>query len=620
MSGRNIYSLIGVVSVLWAINAQAQTIDLKAEPFALTDVRLLDSPFKAAQEVDGKYILSLDADRLLHDFRVNAGLPSSAQPLGGWESPNCELRGHFVGHYLSACALMYASTGDARFKERADLIVEELGKCQRALGGGYLSAFPESFFDRLEAGQKVWAPYYTIHKIMAGLLDVNQLCGNAEALEIDNGMATYFKHRIDQLSDDQMQKVMRTEFGGMMEVLANLSAVTGDADQLALAKRFDHHAVFDPLAAKEDKLARLHANTQIPKMTGAARIYELTGDMRYHDVPDFFWETVTEHHSFVTGSNSFGEMFRAPDVEASDLVTNTAETCNTYNMLKLTRHLFEWEPQAQYMDFYEKALYNHILGSIDPESGMTLYYLSLHPGHFKVYCTPTESFWCCTGTGVENHAKYGDTIYFHKGDALWVNLFIPSELQWKDKGITVRQETKFPEEGKTTLTIKTGTPEKLAINLRIPSWTSDATVKINGEAQTIQLDPGSYATIEREWKDGDKIELTVPMALHLYHPKDVADSVAILDGPIVLAGELGTDGMPASDQGGDQTKFSKAPSPSVPTLAPNTTDPSAWLQPVDGKPLTFNTGASAKPNAVELMPLYELHHQRYTVYWKMEGE
>ncbi|HEX3359282.1 MAG TPA: glycoside hydrolase family 127 protein, partial [Tepidisphaeraceae bacterium] len=490
---KRVLLLIGI-AVFFAIPVKGETIAFKALPFPLTDVRLLDSPFKAAQEVDGKYMLSLDADRLLHDFRVNAGLPSSAQPLGGWEAPNCELRGHFVGHYLSACALMYASTGDERFKQRADEIVEELAKCQQALGqGGYLSAYPESFFDRLESGQKVWAPYYTIHKIMAGLMDVNQLCGNAQALEIDNGMARYFKHRIDALSDDQMQMVMRTEFGGMMEVLANLSAVTGDADQLALAKRFDHHAVFDPLAAKEDKLARLHANTQIPKMTGSARVYELSGDMRYHDVPEFFWEAVTEHHSFVTGSNSFGEMFRAPDVEASDLVMNTAETCNTYNMLKLTRHLFEWEPQAQYMDYYEKALYNHILGSIDPETGMTLYYLSLHPGHFKVYSTPTQSFWCCTGTGVENHAKYGDTIYFHKENALWVNLFIPSELQWKENGVTIRQETKFPEEGKTTLTMKMGTPAKLAINLRIPSWTSDATVKINGDSQTMKLEPGSYA-------------------------------------------------------------------------------------------------------------------------------
>jgi DUF1680 family protein len=594
-------------------------VPLTAVPFPLPEVRLLDGPFKTAQQADATYMLSLDPDRLLHVFRLNAGLPTNAQPLGGWEAPNCELRGHFVGHYLSGCSLMYAATGDERFKQRVDLIVTELGKCQQALGDGYLSAFPESFFDRLESGQKVWAPYYTIHKIMAGLLDAYQYCGNAQALDIDNAMVGYFKGRIDKLSDDQMQQVMRTEFGGMMEVLANLYGVTGNADALALAKRFDHHAVLDPLADRQDKLAGLHANTQIPKMTGATRVYELTGEDRYHTVPDFFWNTVTISHSFITGGNSFGEHFKTPGIEATALSPTTSETCNTYNMLKLTRHLFEWDPQAKYMDYYERALFNHILGSIDPQTGMSLYFLSLAPGHFKVYSTPTDSFWCCTGTGLENHAKYGDTIYARSADGgtLWVNLFIASELQWKEKGITIEQITKFPDEPKTSLTLKTAGPIQLSIRLRIPQWAQGATVKVNDQPQSIDARPGSYATIDRQWNNGDRIELSLPMSLHLYRPSDDPSSVVVMDGPIVLAGQFGRDQMPPSDQAPNQTQFNKVPRVAVPPLTVNPdADPNTWLTPIPGQAIAFTTNLAKTGSERTLIPLAQVHHERYTVYWK----
>ena len=592
---------------------------IEAVPFQLSDVRVLDGPFKTAQDLDAAYMLSLDPDRLLHVFRLNAGLPTSAQPLGGWEAPKCELRGHFVGHYLSGCSLMYASTGDERFKQRVDQLVTELAKCQQALGDGYLSAFPESFFDRLESGQKVWAPYYTIHKIMAGLLDAYQCCGNAQALEVDNAMAGYFKHRIDKLSDAQMQKVLETEFGGMMEVLANLYGVTGNTEQLALAKQFDHRHVFDPLASREDKLAGLHANTQIPKMTGAARVYELTGEERYRTIPDFFWTTVIASHSFVTGGNSFGEHFKAPQIEASALGPTTSETCNTYNMLKLTRHLFGWDPRAEYMEYYERALFNHILGSIDPDTGMTTYFLSLVPGHFKVYSTPADSFWCCTGTGLENHAKYGDTIYAHSPDnnTLWVNLFIASELGWKEKGLTVAQSTHFPLEPATVLSLRTAAPVELAIKVRIPRWTKNAQLKINGQPQSVDATPGSYVTLNRRWIDGDSIELVVPMALHVYQPADDPSSVVVLDGPIVLAGELGTQGMPASDHAKDQNQYNKLPR--VPVSALNVAadaDPSDWIEAIPGHPLEFKTKTSAAGDNFNLVPFYRVHHERYSIYWK----
>jgi uncharacterized protein len=410
----------------------ADKVAFKAQPFALQDVRLLDGPFKQAMNLDQEYLLSLDPDRLLHNFRVNAALPSSARPLGGWEAPDVELRGHTVGHYLSALALMYAATDDGRFKTRADLMVNELARIQEAQAArfhpGYLSAFPEEFVDRVEARQRVWAPYYTIHKIMAGLLDVHQLCGNARALEVVTKMADWVKFRVDRISEEQQQRALGTEFGGMNEVLANIYAATGNPEYLRVAHAFDHKAIFDPLSRHEDPLSGLHANTQFPKIIGAAREYELTGDARLQDIATFFWDRVVHHRSYVMGGNSDGESFFPEEEFSKHLGTSGPETCNTYNMLKLTRHIFAWSADAGAMDFYERALFNHILPSQDPATGMVIYYCPLRPGAWKSYSTPDESFWCCVGTGMENHTKYGDTIYFHDDRSLFVNLFIPSEL------------------------------------------------------------------------------------------------------------------------------------------------------------------------------------------------
>ncbi len=263
-------------------------VDLPAQPFSLADVRLLDGPFRDAMLRDGNYLLSLDCDRLLYNFRVNAHLPTDAKPYGGWEAPTCELRGHIVGHYLSACSLMFASTGDARFKERVDKMVAGLAECQNALAtnganAGYLSAFPESFIDRVENRKSVWAPWYTLHKIMAGLLDANQLCGNAQALAVLTNMADWAKFRVDRLTPAQMQRSLETEQGGMTEVLANLYGVTGNTNYLQLAEAFNHQRVIGPLERGEDRLNGLHANTQIPKIIGIAREYELTGNPQFHD-------------------------------------------------------------------------------------------------------------------------------------------------------------------------------------------------------------------------------------------------------------------------------------------------------------------------------------------------
>ena len=598
-------------------------IPIPAQPFDLTQVQLLDGPFRDAMFRDKALLLSFDPDRLLHNFRVNAGLPSTAQPLGGWEAlSTSEVRGHFVGHYLSACALMYASTGDEALKKKADYIVAELAKCQAAMPSqgfhpGYLSAFPESLFDRLDAGKPVWAPYYTLHKIMAGLLDVYEHCGNQQALDVLNRMAGWLDFRLGRLTTKKFQDTLWNEQGGMNEVLANLYAATGNPDDLKLALEFDHKAMFAPLAAGQDKLDGFHANTQIPKMIGAARQYELTGDQQLYDVASFFWDRVALHRSWVIGGHSDGEHFFPVTDFFSHRSVVTAETCNTYNMLKLTRHLFEWNPTTTTMDFYERALFNHILGSQDPETAMMTYYVSLKPGHFKVYCTPDTAFWCCMGTGIENHAKYGDTIYFHGPDTLYVNLFIASKLDWTEKGVTLRQETKFPDEQGCTLTLHCAQPVKFALKLRYPGWSSHAArLDQRGSPRQITSEAASYLTLERTWHDGDKIEYHLPMAIHVeplpYHPT----TVSLLYGPIVLAGEMGAAGLPAGGQNvGDQYKFDNIPDPPAPTITCPPQDIPDHVQRVPGAQLAFKTVGMMNPAEVSLLPFYRIHHERYTVYW-----
>ena len=423
----------------------------KAVPFALEDVRLLDGPYRDAMIRDQQYLLSLDQNRLLHNFRVTAGLPSDAQPLGGWEAPDTELRGHAVGHYLSAVSIMYASTGDERFKARADGLVGEFAKVQdaesRRFHPGYLSAFPEEFFDRVETRQRVWAPYYTIHKIMAGLLDAYLLAHNTQALDILKKQADWVYARNARLTDDQRQAMLQTEQGGMVEVLANLYAASGEERYLQAAHMFEHHRILDPLAKGIDPLDNIHANTQIPKIIGSAREYELTGDARYHDIATFFWNRVVHHRTFAMGGNSDDELFFPEDETSHHLGAAGPETCNTYNMLKLTRHLFAWNPSAETMDFYERALLNHILGSQDPKTGGDPLLLPaeargvqdvLHGGRLVLVLRRH-------GDGKPREIQrlhlfpFGD----ERQPALYVNLFVPSELTWRTQGLKIRQLTTF---------------------------------------------------------------------------------------------------------------------------------------------------------------------------------
>jgi DUF1680 family protein len=582
-------------------------VPLRALPFDLEAVRLLPGPFRHAMELDERYLLALDVDRLLHSFRINAGLPSSAKPLGGWEEPKVELRGHFAGHYLSACALMFASTGDERFKAKGDQLVSGLAECQRKMGSGYLSAFPEEFIDRVEKRQRVWAPWYTLHKILAGLLDMNEHCGNAQALEVARKFADWVKTRTDRLGDEPMQTMLGNEHGGMNETLANLYARTGDEKYLKLAARFNHMAVLGPAAERRDTLTGLHANTQIPKFIGTARQYELTGKEWFEAASRFFWDTVVKERSYVIGGHSDGEMFSPKERLSHALGPDTTETCNTYNMLKLTRHLFEWDPRVEYADYYERALYNHILASQDPESGMMCYYVPLRPGSRKVYNGFDDAFWCCTGTGVENHAKYGDCIYWRSNDdsTLYVNLFIPSELTWKQKGLKLRQETTFPAEQGTRLVFSADSPVELTLKVRHPSWARTGfAIRINGDPPVAESKPGGYAILRRIWKTGDTVELTLPFTLHTEGFRDNLDRLAFLHGPLVLCAQVDTNRpVPAIVTEPDRLVSSLAPAP-------------GRLSTFHGSPLVFRVPGETGGTAVTLEPFYAMHgHRRYVVYW-----
>ena len=591
--------------------------------FDLADVTLGSGPFRDAMLRDKDYLLRLSPDRLLHTFFLNVGLPSDAKPYGGWEGPDVELRGHTMGHYLTACSLMYRSDRDPEMKRRVDYLVTQLARCQTAspeagYHEGYLSAYPESFFDRLEGGKEwVWAPYYTLHKIMAGLLDAYRLTGNTQTLKVLEGMAKWVQFRVDRLSHDQMQAILETEFGGMNEMFANLYAATGNPDHLRMAKAFDHEAIYAPLAKHEDEMNGLHANTQIPKIIGAIREYEFTGRDRYREIADYFWDRIALHRSYVIGGNSDREHLFPTDSFWDHLSAETAETCNTYNMLRLTRDLFALNPEAQKMDFYERALYNHILASQEPTQGMFVYLMSLKSGHFKGYSTPENSFWCCVGTGMENHSKYGDTIFAHSTDGLYVNLYISAEVNWKDRGIVLSQESNLLENSTTRLTVEVREPIRFGLHLRHPSWAKGALkISVNGGPLDLQSTPGTYLTIDRVWNPGDVVEIEFPTDLHYEMLPGTDNLVALLYGPIVLAGQLGSDGMPRPF-----TEFQLAqarfPDPVAPVWV---NDDGNWLdhvKMVSRNPLVFKTQDLSKPAEVQLIPFYRQHDERNAVYWEL---
>ena len=595
--------------------------------FDLDEVRLLDGRFKQNRERDQQWLLSLNLQSLLHSFRTNAGIYDAKeggyfdiQKYGGWESLDCELRGHTTGHVLSALALMYAQTGDSVYKRKGDSIVTALAEVQGVLQGGYLAAFPEALIDRNLAGKRVWAPWYTLHKIMAGLLDQYLYSNNRQALSIATGMANWAYHKLQPVTPEQRSMMLRNEFGGISECFYNLYAITANPDDRWLAEFFYHDEMLNPLKEGKDILAQKHANTYIPKLLGLTRNYELEGKGNGDSIAAFFWRTVVDHYSFATGSNSDHEKFFAPDDIAGHLSGYTGESCNVYNMLKLTRHLFEHTGSMQYADYYEKALFNHILGQQDPATGMVAYFLPMLPGGYKVYSTKENSFWCCVGTGFESHAKYGEAIYYHSNNEVFVNLFIASALQWKEAGFGMEQQTSFPESDTMRFTITQAPGNSMAINIRYPYWAQGATLRINGKAITVKQSPGTYLRFNRQWKAGDIIEVVYPMQLHLQYANNDSHKAAVLYGPIVLAGEMGTAQMEAPAPYSNPALYNDyytynyhVPVGLTTGLALNATTLPAAIQPVAGKPLSFQ----AVKEQVSLRPLYDIHRERYVVYWSL---
>ena len=580
-------------------------------PFDLRDVELLDSPLRDAQRLNADYLLSLDPDRLLHYFRVEAGLPPRAPAYGGWESPTTGA-GRCLGHYLSAVSAAYRATGDDRFRQRLRHTVAELSACQHANGDGCLSAQrnQRQFWADLRAGhpdalRKHRVPWYVQHKLFAGLRDVVQVAD----VEPDTAKAVLVRlgdWAVDvtaKLDDAGFQRMLEQEHGGMREVLVDLCQMTGDRKYLVLADRFEHRAVTAPLAVGTDALAGLHANTQVAKIVGSAATHALTGDDRELAVARTFWHAVVDHHTYANGGDSDDERFGPPD--RLTLGTATSETCNTYNLLKLTRRLITFDPRPAYGDYYERAVYNHLLPAVGPGPGQFCYYTPTAGGHARPFSRPTDSFWCCVGTGMENPTQYPLGVYFHDARDLWVNLFTPSRVRFGD--LTVTQQTGYPEDGRVTVTVHAAEPTAMALRLRIPPWATGATV--DGRP----VPPGGYAVVDRTWAGDASVTVDLPLPLWTEPLSGDPATVAVFRGPLLLAGQL-SPVDPAAELLGSSPAVPKGADPVFP-IAVGDRPVTDWLRPVDGRPGTFRTRDAGLPADVDLVPLYRLGSYRYQLYW-----
>ena len=601
------------------ITGGPEIVSFRALPFNLTDVKLLNGPFLHAAELDAKILLTYEPDRLLAKFYSEAGLTPKAEHYMGWE--NETIAGHSLGHYLSACSMMYQTTGDTVFLARVSYIVSELKKLQDVDGDGYIGAFPNGKKILEEEVAKgnirsqgfdlngIWVPYYTQHKIMAGLRDAYHLCGNKTALEVEKRFADWLDRIVSPLNDEQIQKMLRCEHGGISETLADLYADTKDEKYLRISRIFYQKSLLDALKEGKDVLPGKHCNTNIPKLISLSRLYELTGDTSDRKAAEFFWSTVVNHHSYVTGGNGNKEYFGPADKLRDRLGDGTTESCNVYNMLKLTEHLFEWEASANVADFYERALFNHILSTQNPEDGHVTYNLSLDMGGFKDFQDP-EWFTCCIGTGMENHSKYGRNIFYHNDNELFLFQFIASELCWQEKGLKIVQNTSYPEEHGTTLEFTCEKPVKITLQIRYPYWAKNGIeISVNGKKKHFNQHPGSFVPVTRTWKSGDRVEVKMPFSLRLEAMPDDSSRVAVMYGPLVMAGDLG----PVKDSTSTDALY-------VPVLMTENRDPSQWMKPVEGKVNTFMTVNTGRPRDVEMKPFYTVYNRRYSVYWDMFTE
>ncbi len=602
--------------------SQAQQV----ETFPLASVRLLPGPFQQAQQTDLAYILKLNPDRLLAPYRREAGLSSAVKSYGNWE--NTGLDGHIGGHYLTALSQMVAATGDKEATRRLNYMVSVLDSCQQKNGNGYIGGVPggKVIWEEIKGGKidagtfslnKKWVPLYNIHKTYAGLRDAYLIAGNQRAKAMLIAYTDWMLNLTASLSDEQIQQLLISEHGGLNEVFADVAAITGDQKYLTLARRFSDQSTLKPLLNQKDQLNGLHANMQIPKVIGYLRVAQQSKDEAWAGAADYFWQTVVHHRTVSIGGNSVREHFH-PASNFTSMVNSVEgpETCNSYNMLKLTEDLYRRQPASSYVDYYERTLYNHILSSQNPDKGGFVYFTPMRPQHYRVYSQPQDGFWCCVGSGMENHGKYGQLIYAHDQSGVYVNLFIPSVLTWKEKGVTLTQQTRFPEEEQSRLSFKVNKPTRLALHLRQPIWAKGFQVKVNGKSVNVSADAQGYVVIDRTWKTGDQLSLSLPMSTTAEPLPDSSAWVSFVHGPIVLAsatGQQNLTGLYADDSRmghiahGTMTPLAQAPL----LINSNSQDLVASIKPVPGQPLRFRLAGQT----TELQPFYQIHESRYMIYW-----
>jgi hypothetical protein len=599
-----------------ALRARAEQQAVRVRPVPIEAVRLRPSPFLDAVEANRRFLLSLEPDRLLHNFHKSAGLSPKGPTYGGWEARG--IAGHSLGHYLSACSLLHAQTGDEETRERVRYIVGELARCQAAHGDGYVGGTTverdgeildgKIVFEEIRRGDiraapfdvnGGWVPLYTWHKVHAGLIEAVRTARVEQALPVMLGMAGYLAAILEALDDEAMQRLLVAEYGGLNDSYAETYALTGDPRWLRVAERIRDRRVLDPLAAERDILSGLHANTQIPKLIGLARLYELTGAEDHATAARFFRDTVARHHSYVIGGNSEREHFGPPDVIASRLNDRTCEACNSYNMLKLTRHVYGWAPDAALFDYYERVHLNHILAHQHPETGMFAYFMPLSAGARRTWSTQDDSFWCCVGSGMESHAKHGDSIYWQDDATLYVNLFIPSALDWR--GLRLELDTRFPSDETVTLSVAQAPNGPLDIALRLPGWCAAPAIRLNGVPAAFERRAG-YAVLRRSWRRGDRIELTLPMELRVEPTPDDPSVVAYLHGPLVLAADLGEASAPFEAQ------------------APALVDAAPADAPIRVGSAGQQFRLRTRPVDLPLVPFFRQHDRRTAVYFPVVSE
>lgn len=626
-----IYSLLSVIMLIVVASCTTEgtdqriksdgpeVVDFRVLPFDLSQVTLLEGEFQHATELNKKILLDYEPDRLLATFRLEAGLDPKAEHYGGWEDyPRRNLNGHSLGHYMTALTLMYKSSGEQEFLDRLNYIIDELAIIQEADGDGYIGALPGAkkvFEEEVARGDirsagfdlnGYWAPFYIHHKILAGLNDAYINFGNEKALEISIRFADWISSIVDHLEDEDLQEMLHCEHGGINESFAELYAITGEERFLNTARVFHHKAILDPLANGEDILSGKHANTQIPKLIGLARLYELTGNETDRRRAEFFWDRVVNHHSYVTGGNGNNEHFGEPDMLNDRLGQHTTETCNVYNMLKLSEHLFEWEGSPDVADFYERALLNHIHASQHPETGRVIYNLTIDMGGYKTYQNP-EYFTCCVGSGMENHSKYGANIFYHSDNELFLFQYIASELNWEDKGLKVRMETDYPNEQGATLEFLNEEEVAMTLQVRYPYWAEKGiTITVNGKNKRVRQEPGSFVPVTGKWKKGDIVRIDIPFSLRSEPMPDNPNRIAIMYGPLVLAGDLGEVRDPAANE-----------PMYVPVIMAGRENLNEWLIPVEDRVNTFMMTGAGQPRDVELKPFYSTHDRRYTIFWDL---